>query len=40
MILGNLRVKSTITNIIGDNIFEGLTYYLYILLLLDFVFEF
>ena len=40
MFLSNLRVKSLITKIINNNIFEGMTYRFYILLLFDFVFDF
>jgi len=38
--LSNLRVKSHITKNIENNIFEGITYQYYILLLFDFVIDF
>jgi len=38
--MNSFRVKSPITNIIGDNIFEGMTYMFNILLLFDFVLDF
>jgi len=37
--LSNLRVKSPITKKMDNNIFEGMTYRFYILLLFDFVFD-
>jgi len=40
MLLSNLRVKSLITKKIENNIFDGMTYRLCILLLFDFVFDF
>jgi len=39
MFLRNLREKLPITKIIEDNIFEGMRYRFYILLLFDFIFE-
>lgn len=38
--VSNLRIKSGITKITGDNIFGLLTYQFYTLLLFDFVFNF
>jgi len=39
MFLSTLRVKSPITKKIKNNIFEGMTYQCYILMLFDFVFD-